>query len=521
MSTIKCRILNEAGPIKFAEEELLRYGDGARHSFVLGTFQDFYRKGLVVESDFHMDQSIDAFQVLEKNSEVFILGSNPRSVLFGVYHICKKLFGYKWVGFFSKEKLDFVERWLEPSKVHSGKMKRRGLVVENYDDTEFLLQLIDWAAKQYINEVFFTFMLWDKVEHIVQKEIEKRGMDITLGGHSMHYLLREESESSQKQINFSEGHWKTSVIDKIKGYCRETNSITRISLWPADIGIKDDNGFLNHYIEFTEQIQTELPDIQVEHIAYNAGLSWEMLELPNETTSSKSVDTLFAYWGRNYRQSFHKEERAYEALRKWRQTTEENNRELTVFEYYSDHFMLGDLFPPLFQRIRDDIELYSGMGIEQIVNLIVPYIPKPDANEGDLLYPWKSVQLLNGYFFARLTWGDSFEEIEQDFYSIFGDRGSEVKRMLQEMETALSEVSKWNAPLFPSRLIDPEKVDAIKEAELLIKDVVKWKNQLEPFKGKPEGDIADPLSMISQYVHFVGEKLDDYLDKWEDKARKS
>ncbi|CEG26448.1 hypothetical protein [Bacillus sp. B-jedd] len=518
MSTVKCTILTDAGPIRFAEEELLRYGQNAGRSFVLGTYDDFLKKGLLEVTETAMDSSLDAFQVLDRENEVCIIGSNPRSVLFGVYDVCKKLFGYKWVSFFPEENLFVSEVNIGSSGIQSGKMKRRGLVVENYDNPEFLLKLIDWAAKHYINEFFFTFMLWDKVEHIIGKEIEKRGLDITLGGHSMHYLLREESGSGQKQIDFSKGGWKDSVIEKIEDYCRESSSINRISLWPADIGIKDDHRFLAHYIEFTEQLKKQLPALHVEHIAYNAGLSWQMLELPDGTDSSKTVDTLFAYWGRNYRESFSKEKRACEALRKWRQSTGARNRELTVFEYYSDHFMLGDLFPPLFHRIREDIELYAEMGIDQIVNLIVPYIPKENPTKEELQYPWEDVQLMNGYFFARLTWGDPFEEIEQDFYSIFGRKQKEARQVLQEMEAALSEVSKWNARLFPSRLIDPEKVDAFVDADLIVKDIIRWQKRLEPFKDKPVGVMSDQDSLVSFYVHFAKKKLEEYLLKWEEKS---
>ena len=98
--------------------------------------------------------------------------------------------------------------------------------------------------------------------------------------------------------------------------------------------------------------------------------------------------------------------------------------------------MLGDLFPPLFKRIHEDIELFYELGIENIVNLIVPYLPKDNAAELDLLYPWKSIQLMNGYYFARLSWGDAFEEVETDFYSVFDEHEAEVKQAFGKIETS-------------------------------------------------------------------------------------
>ncbi|WP_043929647.1 hypothetical protein [Bacillus sp. EB01] len=523
MPDIQCTILNEDPVVKFAKEELLDYagqvGQSIPYSFVLGVYRDFHERNLI-DSNLDTEGSTDAFQVLEKDSEIYIIGSNTRSVLFGVYHTCKKLFGYKWTSFLSKDTLNFIGNNADTYGMLSGKMKRRGLVLENYEDTDFLLQLIDWSAKQYINELFFTFMLWDKVKHAVAKEIEKRGLMVTLGGHSMHYLLSEGSGVEKNQIDFSDDGWKELVINKIEGYCNESSSIKRVSLWPADVGIEDNQHFLTHYIGFTEQLKKQLPDISVEHIAYNAGLSWEMLELPDGAESSKSVDTLFAFWGRNYRQSFVKEERAYEALQKWCSSTAAKSKELTIFEYYSDHFMLGDLFPPLFQRIRDDIEFYSQMGIEQIVKLIVPFIPKSNATNEDMVYPWKSIQLMNSYFFARLSWGDSFEDIENDFYTQFGNHDSEVKQILGTMETALSNVSKWNVHLFPNRLIDPEKVKAFDGMDKIINEIKSWISDFEQLNGKPVDNFSEPNSLISFYVHFTGEKLDAYLSEWEAKAGK-
>ncbi|MDR4886078.1 hypothetical protein RGU12_00780 [Fredinandcohnia sp. QZ13] len=519
--SVTCSILSDNVSIVFAKEELLKYIQQVEqpipYSFVLGLEQEFTEKGLVEQTTLMENPTVDAFQIVQKGNEIYIIGSNPRSVLYGVYHTCKKLFGYKWVHFLSEEKVDYKDGSFIKSSSHRGKMVRRGLVIENYEDTSFLLQMIDWAAKHYINELFFTFMLWDKVKPVIEKEIEKRGLTITIGGHSMHYLLSDISILDKEQINYSDDSWKDLLIDKIKNEIDKTSSIKRVSLWPADIGIKDDQDFLTKYIAFTEQLKKQIPRIEVEHIAYNAGLSWDMLELPDDLDSSKTVDTLFAFWGRNYQQSFKNEEKGFEALHKWCQATKTNQKDITIFEYYSDHFMLGNLFPPLFQRIHEDINLYSQLGINQIVNLIVPYFPKENTNELDYKYPWESIQQMNSYYFARLTWGDGFDEIEGDFYSIFNEHQNVAENLLKKMESVLSEVSKWNFPLFPSRVIDPEKVTECDDLHLIITDLNKWKNELEPFKGDFLSEIKDPSSMITFYIFYVCQMLEHYLAEWMEK----
>ncbi|WP_077618114.1 hypothetical protein [Bacillus sinesaloumensis] len=520
--SVRCITLNNRSVTEFAKNELLKYTqhvqDPLPYSFFLGLGQEFIDKGLVEQTYLSNDSSVDGFHFVQKEREIYVIGTNDRSVLYGVYHICKKMFGYRWVHFLSNEKIEHKVFSLIPTKFYSGKMVRRGLVIENYDDIPFLIQLIDWAAKHYINELFFTFMLWDKVRHVVEDEIEKRGLSITIGGHSMHYLLMDPTVSEKRQIDFSDDSWKFTLIDKIKSYSEKTPSIKRLSLWPADVAINDDHDFLARYIEFTDLLKCKIPAIEVEHIAYNAGLSWDMLELKCGLSGSNKVNTLFAYWGRNYQQSFENEERAFKALQTWCQITKKNQQEITIFEYYSDHYMLGDLFPPLFHRIHEDINVYSTLGINSMVNLIVPFIPKEAESTLGLHFPWKSLQLMNSYYFARLTWGDDYQEVEDDFYSIFDEQQTSVKDMFDKLESVLSEVSKWNVPLFPHRVIDPENIVNHEEISVIMNDLTHWKRELEPYKVNSISDIEDPNSLLSYFVFYLCEKLEDLLHTWKEKV---
>src|SRR5690606_7713280 len=123
------------------------------------------------------------------------------------------------------------------------------------------------------------------------------------------------------------------------------------------------------------------PEVKVEHIAYNAGLSWEMLERL-EAEASGTVDNLYAYWGRNYGAPLADAAapetlRAFRSLTDWREQTAARGRELTVFEYYSDHFMLSYLFPMLTGRIAEDLREYHRLGVDGVINLVVPYRAKP------------------------------------------------------------------------------------------------------------------------------------------------
>jgi len=522
MSDSFCTILNESLPLCFARDELCKYAlkeENEHIHFKLGLEMDFLDKGLIKKPKLSNMYDLDAYYFRQKDHEIYIIGSNPRSVLFGVYFVLKKMYGYKWVSFLPEENLKYHDFHFHSRKIHFGRMKRRGLVVENYEDELFLVQLIDWAAKHHINEMFFTFKLWESMKHVLAPEIEKRGLTITLGGHSMHYLLDGIVDSKNAQIDFTTVEWRVPLFKKIRKICQESNAIQRVSLWPADIGASNDPKFLANYIQFSNELQANLKEIEVEHIAYNAGLSWEMLELINEEDASNEVNTLFAYWGRNYHQSFENEERAYRSLQKWQEAVQSNGKTLTIFEYYSDHFMLGDLFPPLFSRIHEDINLFKKMGIDSIVNLIVQYRLKEHALALDKRYPWQLTQLLNGYFFARLSWGDHFQDIEGDFYSNFGIKAKMVREALVKLESILSKSSKWNVPLFPNRLIDPEKVDQSEYVSEIVQDLKKWKNDIQELKEIRISieTITDFSSLISFYIYYISYKLEDYLSKWTEK----
>jgi hypothetical protein len=469
----------------------------------------------------------DGFAILPKDENLYIIGANDRSVLFGVYQFCKDVFGFRWVtiedGEHSMKNAEIV------ASFHSPKLKRRGFVFETINEPEFMLKMVDWLAKQYINEIFFTFYLWNDLQVVLEEEIKKRGMSVTLGGHSMASLLNRVSSPGHAQLDFSDETWQNVVIERIVEYCGEGSAVSRVSLWPEDTGVED-NGLLKGYMKFTERIKEELPHLEVEHIAYNAGLSWQMLELGENQAASGTVDTLYAFWGRNYHKPVNDHARAHAALEVWRNETGKAGRKLTIFEYYSDHFMLSDLFPPLFTRISADVEDYAELGVEGLTNLVVPYKPKKNGLAGkyDELYPWRAVQQMNGYFFSRLCWGDRLEDAEADFFSIYGEKEDRVREWMARLESTLSQASGWNIPLFPSRLMDPEQIKTEEFTRDVLTHIATMKEEIETIKAeaglgsieewlKKHDPAATPWNAyetLSFYIHFLHVKLEEYEQKW-------
>lgn len=419
----------------------------------------------------------DGFVYLQEGSDQWIIGNEPRAILYGVYTYLRKNYGYRFINF---EEETYSDEYIDPlpsQYVHEPMFTRRGNVIETINDPVYLKELIDWGTKNGHNEYFFTVFLWDEMKPYLEPELRKRGLNVTLGGHSLSYLLSlvqaeqnsEVLEQDEKLKFFAEDTvLQDKIINKIVRKCMNEKIITRISLWPEDIGIdeKDAKGFIKTYIRFTERLKESLQDahlsVEVEHIVYNAGLSWDMLEREEDTNASDAVDVLYAYWGRDYSSSItssdNNQQRAFSSLKDWHKESAHKGRSLTVFEYYSDHFMLSELFPPLINRIRRDLNDYLKLNITGVLNLIVPLHKKNIFKEIDDYYPWKWVHHLNNYIYARLSFGEPFETIISDYFDQFEEDKAFFFRSISQIEELISKHTKWNASLFPARVVDPEKV---------------------------------------------------------------
>lgn len=488
----------------------------------------------------------DGFAIMESSTGTWIIGNEPRSVLFGVYTYVKQQFGYHFLSLDS-EVISAPERpSYEYPFIHEPMFARRGNVIETIKDPIYIDSLIDWGVKNGQNEYFFTFFLWDDLKPYIASTLKKRGVNVTLGGHSLTYLLEdlldnELTSEPKKNLSFFSEHapLQEKVIQRIIEICQENEVVTRISLWPEDVGVdrKTSAEFLSHYIRFTEKLKEALDDcklaVEVEYIVYNAGLAWNMLER-EKTEISNQVDGLYAYWGRDYSTGIRNEEpnqqRAFNALQDWQMQILQKSRALTVFEYYSDHFMLSELFPPLMTRIQQDLKEYKQLGITGVLNLIVPIHQKLHDPEQKSTYPWKWIHHMNNYCYARMAWGESYEKVMDEYFSTFGQEGKTFKRMLLTLEELVSPHTKWNVPLFPARVVDPEKVGHTKHTGQIVEDLRKIfdyvssldlakQESLEVLGNQKQSPSLTPREMMLAYAYYVKTFAKYYLSEWELKLR--
>lgn len=483
------KLLKEFGGAEQADISTISGGGAPAGKFVLGTYEDFRSSGISLEGlpQDAEEAGEDAYAIAPWNGGVLLAGATERAVLFAVYAFARE----QW-----KVSFPFPNRpeptggirtasWVPAQPIFSKPLfARRGFVIENVYDANFLVKMIDWMAKNRVSELFLTFMLWDRMREVIEPELDKRGMTLTLGGHSMRFFLereRNEAEAavqdhpyhSRFQFDYEDESWQEEFCERIARYCAAVPLLTRVSMWPEDVGVQSGDGsdgsFIAGYIRFTERLKRKFAEkqvnVEVEHIAYNAGLSWEMLERKSANASAE-LDTLFAYWGRDYSESYpsstEEGARAYAALQDWRQATAQQGRKLTIFEYYSDHFMMSWLFPALAEQIAKDVQDYRRIGADGIVDLIVPYVPKPNKPAGTVPmleeYDWQWIHGYNSFIFASLTWGDSLEEARDHYLRAYApEERPAVEQLLSEIERVVAPLTRWNVPLFKARAADPEK----------------------------------------------------------------
>lgn len=444
--------------------------------------QDSFSIHLLLTADYNALPSIekkmklhnDGFAIVNDAQNTWIIGNEPRAVLYGVYEYVKKRFGFKFIQIQEETIVKEQAADIQDIYIHEPTFARRGNVIETINDPEYVRTLIDWGVKNGQNECFFTFFLWDELKPYIATEFKKRDIHITLGGHSLSYLLTQikaDTKQDEKLKFFSENtQLQDQVIDIIVQQCVEESIISRISLWPEDIGIdeKHATGFISTYIRFTERLKEALKkqhlEVEVEHIVYNAGLSWNMLERESDTVASKEVNVLFAYWGRDYSTSIKNSEpaqaRAYHSLLDWKEQSKKMGRDMTVFEYYSDHFMLSQLFPPLLNRIQADLTDYETLDVKGVLNLIVPLHKKGMHPNIEDHYPWQWIHHFNNYIYTRMAWGERYESVVDNYFSSFAEKQDMFLRMMTQLESLVSQHTKWNKPLFPARIVDPEKVSS-------------------------------------------------------------
>ena len=155
---------NTAKPIVFAASELSHYLSRVNHSFYF--MHNPLSKDINTAESLSIELSIDkknysvtddAYQVDISTNTGFIIGSNARSVILGVYAFLRKI-GYRFIlpgKTFLPESLHAEDLFVSFSKTAS--LRHRGICIEGANSLENVLDFIDWLPKVGYNSFFLQF----------------------------------------------------------------------------------------------------------------------------------------------------------------------------------------------------------------------------------------------------------------------------------------------------------------------------------------------------------------------------
>lgn len=531
-----CIFLKDNNPdMQFAASELKKYMKLAYNAEIHITGAETERhKGAVVlsicSSEAAEVEKNDEFSITVEEGNLLISGSNKRSLLYGVYKFLDQYIGYKWVNpeyqYIPAEAPEIINIC---SKNYTPDFPKRGLVLENSESLEYVVRIVDWMAKNNYNSIFFTFHLWERYKQVLRGEIEKRGLMLTLGGHNIDLFLPAgkyfssnpewfslyNGERMDTQPCFSSEAGTDTIIGSILEYCKSEAIINTICIWPNDnlYTCKCEkcvqSGFINTYIKFLEKLKKhvtkECMKINIQHIAYNAQLEWEMLDTIPE---DNDLDTLLACWGRDYTYDFvhpsnECDKRFKKVVENWAYSCNYRfGTRLSVFEYYGDYWMLTALFPPLIRTILKDVDFLKKAGVYEITSLIVPfYLPEKIIHEEFLHkelpsnsaeYEFNSertVLWFNLYALARKMWdcGATYTDIMESYCSAcFGPDHAKAAKLVEILEESLSIISSFNMKFFSLNFKSVWLRDSWLETKTVSKrassEIVKWNPEKDSIK---------------------------------------
>ncbi|MBQ2510401.1 MAG: hypothetical protein II529_06235, partial [Erysipelotrichaceae bacterium] len=118
--------------------------------------------GLSDSFDIVPDPWDDTLLVSVENGAGYITGSNPRSVLIGVYHFLRLLgcrFLHPGKGGERIPKKELISSEISGHDKLSASCRHRGLCIEGADSYENILDTIDYLPKVGMNEYFVQFMV--------------------------------------------------------------------------------------------------------------------------------------------------------------------------------------------------------------------------------------------------------------------------------------------------------------------------------------------------------------------------
>jgi hypothetical protein len=268
----------------------------------------------------------EAFVIQCDGENLFILGSNDRAVLYGVYAFLEH-FGCRWFYPLPEEEVIPHLPTIRVAKLilaEKPQMSVRGLylVPITANEVQRVANYIDWMGKRRLNMVLMhpdsydseaDTIRWPEVSVRILPEIKKRGILLNMDIHSTFYFLPPKKHFTvhadwfglvngrrqPMQICYSNPQVVQAYAESVAGYAHAHPEVDVIGCWPMDDygyceceGCKQPDAILKAVNQVARHVKQVRPDVLVEHIAYGGNTT-----TPPKTPLDPNVLVLFC--GRN------------------------------------------------------------------------------------------------------------------------------------------------------------------------------------------------------------------------------
>jgi len=502
----------------------------------------------------------DFFQLELAPDGAVITGNRERAVIYGADELLARIAPLSFFeGVARRDGSPTPPAWAETVRARARFADRSAWVPKGYG--------VEWLEALVHNR--FNHIGISDVHAVLDGDAEVRGilaaadeydLDVTVGGHivsklvDVEALLRESPEccalidgerTAAGHLCYSNPKARSLLAAKILECARRFNEISgrirRFTVWSEDSAVtcrcdacraaQFNEYFVEAVREGARRVADEGLDIRVEFLIYNALLgrsregAFGTLEPPPRL--GPEADCLVAYWGRDYsaplaRSSNDFDRKGRELFERAAELCREAGCAVRLYEYYIDHWQLGDLFPFLGPVIFEDMAYYHERGAR---GFLFDTAGCPTRMSE---YPIKRLKLLNLAFAGRAMWDDAPDYdafMDQYCASMFGPKANEGRLILTALFEALAPLSWLNLRHPVPGLVggnlwfldmphetfvfdpDDENQSRVARRQLeLYRAAIEGLRETATaaFKGSPDGE---PYEMLGWYVHYVLARL--------------
>jgi hypothetical protein len=340
----------------------------------------------------------DGFVIRSTGPDIVILGKGSRGVLYGSYAFLE-LQGVRW--FFPGKQYEIVPRhglnWNAQLRVNESPAFPKRILFYWPNNYSSLVDWVDFCAKTRLNRLAFHYT-WPARDWYIQlrsqllPELEKRGMEIEVGGHFLSTFLPRTlfpehpnwfrmNEQGNRNNDFNLNPFNTEALDYLASgasqYLEQMPEASLYHLWADDIdggGWSRESGKDNYSSSdqallvsnfLVKKIREKMPHASLAYLAYH-----DTVMPPRLVKPEAGLIYLYAPRERCYAHALN--DPACDLNREYAQALKDGlsafgGANAEIFEYYTDQILYESMTnPPLPEVISADLQFYRELGIPAV-----------------------------------------------------------------------------------------------------------------------------------------------------------